>query len=72
VPGKMTSYPRDDIIREVAFLAYHFHWSLDEIMELDHRTRHRFIHEISEINRRINRSREPDSAGSIEIEEHQT
>lgn len=48
------SYPRDQIFREVAYLAYHFHWSLDEIMELDHQTRHRFIHEVSEINRRIN------------------
>ena len=52
--GKMTCYPRDEIFREVAYLAYHFHWSLDEIMELDHKTRHRFIHEVSEINRKIN------------------
>lgn len=50
----MSSYPRDQIFREVAYLAYHFHWSLDEIMELDHKTRHRFIHEVSEINRKIN------------------
>jgi hypothetical protein len=50
------SYPRDQIFREVAYLAYHFHWSLHEIMELDHQTRHRFIHEVSEINRRINRN----------------
>jgi hypothetical protein len=58
MPGKMTSYPRDEIFREVAFLAYHFHWSLREITGLDHRTRHRFIREISHINRRINSGRE--------------
>ncbi|MCK4655451.1 MAG: hypothetical protein KAT85_00415 [candidate division Zixibacteria bacterium] len=54
----MTSYPRDEIFREVAYLAYHFHWSLDEITSLDHKTRHRFIGEISQINRRINSGRE--------------
>jgi hypothetical protein len=58
MPGKMMSYPRDEIFREVAYLAYHFHWSLDEIMGLDHKTRHRFIREISEINRKINSERE--------------
>jgi len=53
----MTSYPRDDIFREVAFIAYHFHWDLNIILELDHATRHRFIREISDINRKINDAR---------------
>ncbi len=57
MPGKMTSYPRKEIFREVAFIAYHFHWRLDDIMALDHMTRHRFIEEISGINRRINENR---------------
>jgi hypothetical protein len=39
-------------------MAYHFHWDLDEIMELDHATRHKFIEQISEINRKINKGRE--------------
>jgi hypothetical protein len=60
MPGKITSYPRNEIFREVAYLAYHFHWSLDEITGLDHGTRHRFIREISQINRRINRGSEED------------
>ncbi len=53
----MTGYPREEIFREVAFIAYHFHWRLDDIMVLDHGTRHRFIEEISGINRRINENR---------------
>ena len=61
MPGKMTSYPRDDIFREVAFIAYHFHWDLNGIMELDHATRHRFIDEISDINRKINDARAVDA-----------
>jgi hypothetical protein len=35
-------------------MAYHFHWSRDEIMELPHKERHRWVREISEINRKIN------------------
>jgi hypothetical protein len=57
MPGKMTGYPRDEIFREVAFVAYHFNWNLEDIMLLDHKTRHRFIDEISSINRRINEGR---------------
>ncbi len=53
----MTSYPRDEIFREVAFIAYHFHWEMDTIMELDHATRHCFIREISDINQKINDAR---------------
>ncbi len=57
MPGKMTSYPLEEIFREVAFIAYHFHWNLDDILTLDHKTRHRFIEEISAINQRINENR---------------
>jgi hypothetical protein len=58
----MTSYPREELTREVAFIAYHLHWSLDSILDLDHQTRREFIHEISEINRIINtRRQEADS-----------
>lgn len=35
-------------------MAYHFHWSRGEIMALPHKERHRWIEEISRINRRIN------------------
>ncbi len=44
----------------MAYVAYHFHWSRDEIMTLPHKERHRWVREISEINRKIN-----DSAGSM-------
>ncbi len=35
-------------------MAYHFHWSLDEILDLDHPTRRRFVDEIASINQRAN------------------
>ncbi len=42
--------------QEVAYVAYHFHWAKDEIEELPHKERHRWIEEISAINARINES----------------
>lgn len=47
-------YPLDQLYREVAFVAYHFHWSHDQVMELEHRDRRRWVAEISEINRAMN------------------
>ncbi len=35
-------------------MAYHFHWSQAEIMELEHGDRRRWVTEISGINSQIN------------------
>ena len=40
----------DQLYHEVAFVAYHFHWPLDAILDLDHPTRRRFVGEISSLN----------------------
>jgi hypothetical protein len=34
-------------------VAYHFHWSLGELLDLEHPLRRRFVEEIASINRRI-------------------
>jgi hypothetical protein len=47
------TYAADRLYEEVAYVAYHFHWSHDEILDLEHRTRSRFVHEIGRINTRI-------------------
>ncbi|MGH2707356.1 MAG: DUF6760 family protein [Actinomycetota bacterium] len=47
-------YPVDRLYEEVAFVAYHFHWSLDDILDLEHPLRRRFVSQI----RRIARSSE--------------
>jgi hypothetical protein len=39
-------------MREVAFVAYHFHWPHDEILRLEHADRRRWVREISAINER--------------------
>ena len=42
-----------ELLAEAAELAYHFHWPLDDILDLEHTARQRFVTEISRINRRI-------------------
>ncbi|HEX2040923.1 MAG TPA: DUF6760 family protein [Acidimicrobiales bacterium] len=47
------TYATDRLYEEVAYVAYHFHWSLDEILELEHPLRRRFVSEIASINTRL-------------------
>ncbi len=56
-PGGIVSYPLENIFKEVAFIAYHFHWDRDSILDLSHRERHSWVKEISKINERINAPR---------------
>ena len=49
-----SSYGADEIAGEVAYIAYHFHWPLEQIMNLEHSDRRRWAQEISEINQRMN------------------
>jgi len=42
---------------EVAYIAYHFHWPLDEILSLEHRQRRTWVKEIARINKRMNEAR---------------
>ena len=39
----------DKLSGEVAYVAYHFHWGMDDILEMEHKERHMWIKEISEI-----------------------
>jgi len=51
--GGIEGYPLDRIYEEVAFIAYHFHWGMMEIMNLEHGERRRWCQEISSINKRL-------------------
>jgi hypothetical protein len=48
------SYPLERLYQEVAFVAYHFHWSRNEVLELAHPERRRWVEEISHIHRVMN------------------
>lgn len=47
-------YPVDQLYEEMAFIAFHFHWSRDALMALEHGERRRWCEEISAINVRFN------------------
>jgi hypothetical protein len=47
-------YPLKALYEEVAFIAYHFHWSPDAVLNLEHPDRRRWVQEISGINQRMN------------------
>lgn len=50
----MVGYPIDQLTEEVAFIAYHFHWPHDQIMELEHLERRHWVERISQLNQRMN------------------
>ena len=50
----MMGYPSKRLFEEVAYIAYHFHWPHDEIMQLEHRDRQRWVAEIAHLNQRQN------------------
>ncbi|MDN5796615.1 MAG: hypothetical protein L0H79_12780 [Intrasporangium sp.] len=47
------TYAADRLHEEVAYVAYHFHWALDEILDLEHPLRRRYVKEIADINTRM-------------------
>lgn len=38
---------------EISYVAYHFHWSLDAILDLEHAERLAYVSEIAKINVRL-------------------
>src|SRR5262249_7841151 len=52
--GGIVGYPLNALYREVAFVAYHFHWQPEAVLGLEHAERRRWVEEISSINERMN------------------
>ncbi|SFK68437.1 DUF6760 family protein [Geodermatophilus ruber] len=44
------TYGAQRVLEEVSYVAYHFHWPLSEILDLEHPDRQRFVAEIGRIN----------------------
>jgi hypothetical protein len=51
--GGIAGYPLDQLHEEVAFIVYYFHWPLQDVMDLEHPDRRRWVEEISAINQRL-------------------
>ncbi|SIQ98173.1 hypothetical protein SAMN05920897_1212 [Alkalispirochaeta americana] len=43
----------EELQREVAYIAYHLHWSRREILEMTHRERSMWVSRVNEINAEI-------------------
>ncbi len=52
----MSRYPSEQLLEEVAYLAYHFHWSHDQIMTMEHRDRQQWVAQVAQINQKLNNS----------------
>ncbi|NEP50196.1 MAG: hypothetical protein F6K65_15835 [Moorea sp. SIO3C2] len=52
--GGVTCYPSERLLEEVAYIAYHLHWSYDQIMSLDHQERQRWVAQVASINEKLN------------------
>jgi hypothetical protein len=46
----MTRYPEAAVWEEITYLAYHLHWSLDDLLDLEHRQRTRLVMTVSGID----------------------
>ena len=51
------TYAADRLYDEVTYVAYHFHWSLDDVLDLEHPLRRRFVDRIGLLNQRQARGR---------------
>ncbi|HEY1488673.1 MAG TPA: DUF6760 family protein [Micromonosporaceae bacterium] len=51
------TYAADRLHEEVAYVAFHFHWALDDILDLEHPDRARYVSEIARINTRLSQGR---------------
>ncbi|MFN8524436.1 MAG: DUF6760 family protein [Chloroflexota bacterium] len=49
----MIRYPVQQLYQELAFIAFHLHWDLATLLELDHAERRRWVAEVSAINERL-------------------
>ena len=57
-PAAFAVYPTEQLVQEIAYVAYHFHWSLDDLLDMEHNDRHIWLRQIARINREINDARQ--------------
>ena len=48
----MLRYPVEVLWQEIAYLAYHLHWTLDTLLDLEHGDRIRLLEQVGELNER--------------------
>jgi hypothetical protein len=48
----MMRYPPEAMWQEIIYLAYHLHWDLDALLDLEHEDRVRLVRGVSSLNAR--------------------
>lgn len=48
----MKTYPEQSLWSEIAYLAYHLHWDMDRLLDLEHQDRARLVQLVAEMNER--------------------
>ena len=48
----MIQYPAEALWQEVVYLAYHLHWGLDDLLDLEHHDRSRLVRGVAALNAR--------------------
>ena len=48
-PGGILRYAPDELWQELTFVAYHLHWPLAELLDLEHPDRRRFVEQIQRL-----------------------
>lgn len=43
------TYPPERLHRDIAYIAFHFHWSHAEILDLEHPDRRRYVTQIASL-----------------------
>ena len=54
-PGGIVTYAADQLLEEVAYVACRFHWSLDDVLDLEHPDRDRFVRAVERFTERTDR-----------------
>ena len=49
----VATYPSEQLHQEIAYIAYHFHWPLDQIAGLEHIDRRRWVEQVSRLNEQL-------------------
>ena len=50
------TYATERLYAEIAYVAYYLHWARDDILDLEHAERQRYVTQIAALNTRISES----------------
>lgn len=52
MPTRARTYPAEELWGELTYLAYHLHWGLEALLDLEHADRDRLLRQVGELNER--------------------